>query len=228
MKYSWILFDADNTLFDFTHASRLAFNQCMQEIGLVSKTDLYPTYKKINASVWKRLEDGEINLTQLRSLRFQLFLEAVGKEADPLELNNRYLQHLIGYTELLEETLPLLDQLKGKYQMAIITNGLKEVQRPRISKLGLTPYFETIVVSDEIGMAKPDPAYFDYTFEQIGRPAKSEVLVVGDSLNSDIRGAIQYELDSCWYNPEQKTGSDEIKPSYEIHKLGDLMKILTS
>ena len=106
--------------------------------------------------------------------------------------------------------------------MALVTNGLKVVQRPRIAKSQTGHYFQAIVVSEEIGASKPGRTFFDYTFQQIGHPPKSEVLIVGDSLNSDIQGGNNFGIDTCWYNPAKKYNESAIKPTFEIQSLQHL------
>lgn len=226
MKYTWLLFDADNTLYDFNKASHLAFAKVTQEKGIVFSEDLYQIYQKENHKVWKAFEDGQIDAIELRPKRFELFFAAAKIEGDPHHWNKRYLEELINHPILLDGAEALLQQLHGKYKMAIITNGLKEVQRPRFRANEIDQYFETIVVSDEIGVAKPKQAFFDYTFQQIGQPDKSTALVIGDSINSDMKGGINYGLSTCWYNPLEAKSQTAISPKYQIKKLDELHKII--
>ncbi|MGK0390368.1 MAG: 2-haloacid dehalogenase, partial [Maribacter sp.] len=134
---------------------------------------------------------------------------------------------LIEYSTMLEGSIELLESLKNKVKLAIITNGLKEAQRPRIKKLGIGKYFEAIIVSDEIGISKPHKGYFDIVMETCGNPPKNKVLVIGDSLNSDMKGAINYGLDSCWCNLFGQINYSKIQPLFEINALSKLPKILS-
>ena len=226
MKYQWLLFDADNTLFDFDGAARSAFTATLEHFEIKGTKNFHAIYKRANSFVWKQLEDGKITTEELRYKRFALFLEKIKMERDPMAMNTTFLNELVEHSTLLEEAKPLLDRLHGQYRMAIITNGLKEVQRPRISKVALTEFFDEIIVSDEIGVAKPDAGFFEHTFEAINHPQKDEVLVIGDNLNSDIRGGNGFGLDTCWYNPKGKDKFDKIKPTYEIKQLSELPKYL--
>ncbi len=225
-KYDWILFDADNTLFDFDTSSKVAFYQAMDHHQLAYPNDIYSEYKKINAGVWKELEEGKITQEELRSRRFKLFFDQFGIELAPRPFNQLYLDKLIENAMLLEQTLSLLNLFKDKVKNVIITNGLKEVQRPRIQKVNIEHYFETIIVSDEIGVAKPDRAFFDYTFQKINYPPKEKVLVVGDSLNSDIKGGNNYGVNTCWYNPKKLNNLTSNQPTYEITELKALQEII--
>ena len=111
--------------------------------------------------------------------------------------------------------------------MIIITNGLKEVQRPRFERSSIHDLFESLIVSGEVGAAKPGPEIFDAAFDAIGNPPKSETLIIGDSLTSDMAGGISYGIDTCWYNPRAKERPAELEPTYEIRDLTDLVELLT-
>ncbi len=163
---------------------------------------------------------------ELRSRRFELFLAEIGKKAAPEVVGAQYLSYLGDTDFILPGALDLLDALKPSYHLAIITNGLKEVQRPRLRKAEVIDYFNTIVVSDEIGHSKPNPSFFSYTFEQIRHPPKEEALIIGDSLNSDIRGGNQYGVDTCWFNPAQKENESENRPTYVIDDLAEIKQII--
>ena len=153
-RYDWLLFDADNTLFDFDGSAELAFWATLDELGLKKQADYFKTYLEINHRVWKELEDQKINQVQLRTKRFDLFLKATGNRGNPGDMNHKYLMNLVDHTRLLPGAMDLLNILIQKFKLAIITNGLKEVQRPRIDKAGIKNCFQTIVVSDEIGYSK--------------------------------------------------------------------------
>ncbi len=226
MKYPWLLFDIDNTLLDFTGTSPLAFAQMMEQEGHSFESALYAIYKKGNAQVWHEFEEGKISAIELRSKRFRLFLEATGLSGDPLKMNAGYLQGLTDHARLLDGAKALLEAVHKKHRLAIITNGLKEVQRPRIAKVGIGHYFDAIIVSDEIGFAKPNPAFFNYTFQQIDQPPKNEVLVIGDSLNSDIKGGQNFGLDTCWYNPNNLETPTSIQATHTIQSLSQLLDLL--
>lgn len=108
----------------------------------------------------------------------------------------------------------------------LITNGLAAVQRPRFASSSIGRFFPEVVISEELGIAKPDPAIFDHAFERIGRPAKDRVLMVGDNLGSDILGGVNYGIDTCWFNPEAASNGHEVEPVYEIRFLREILEIL--
>ncbi len=226
MPYQYLLFDADNTLFDFDQTAKDAFAATFTAFGMTQEAHHFEQYIQISQQCWRDFEAKKIDQDTLRRVRFELFFEAAKIMGDALQFNQQYLQNLIHHSSLLEGAYELMQQLHGKIPMAIITNGLKEIQRHRLNHTGLTPFFEAIVVSDEIGVSKPHAPFFDHTFEQINFPKKSEVLVIGDSLSSDIRGGHNYGLDTCWFNPKGLENNMEIQPTYEIGELEELHDLL--
>lgn len=225
-KYEWILFDADNTLFDFDGASKDAFMDVLGHHEKDKLTSTYSTYKKLNKTVWEELERGEISIEEVRSKRFRIFLEAMDWEGDPLEWNRLYLESMVDYARLYPDSIKVLHHFVQNYKLGIITNGLKEVQRPRINKVQIKDFFQVIVVSDEIGISKPHTAYFDITFKEMGYPDKKKVLVVGDNPGSDILGAQNYGLDACWLNAKELDFPLNFKPKFTIKEIGKLIDVL--
>jgi YjjG family noncanonical pyrimidine nucleotidase len=227
MKYTWLLFDADDTLFDFRRSARHAFEITLEAHGIAFQEEHFKTYKSINDAAWQAFELRQISAATLRKIRFEQFLDAIGEYRDPLEMNAFYLHELSKTTFLIEGATALLDELRGNnHRLGLITNGLKEVQRPRILNARMGSYFEVIVVSDEIGVSKPYEGFFAHAFAEMGFPEKEKVLVVGDSLHSDIRGGNDYGVATCWYNPERRENLSGHLPTYEIDKLDALKTIV--
>lgn len=224
--YDWIFFDADNTLFDFDRAERDALESVLIDLGTAYDESYFETYQQINRACWRAFENGELPKNQLRTIRFERFFAHYDLKADPDTVSRRYLRRLSESAHLLVGVEDLLLRLSKYYRLALVTNGLKEVQRPRFARSGIEHFFELIVVSDEIGVAKPERGFFDYTFRQIGHPRPDRVLIVGDNLNSDIRGGIQYGIDTCWYNPNGFQEEMTVQPTYTIKNLEELPTIL--
>lgn len=147
------------------------------------------------------MERGELGLDQLNDERFRLFVDQTGIDADPVLLAPAYLRWLGTSGGLVDGARELLDDLHGDVRLGLITNGYSEVQRPRLLKFDLEKYFEAVVVSSEIGHAKPHTDFFAVAFERLGDPDPASVLVVGDSLSSDIAGGVNAGTATCWYNP---------------------------
>lgn len=226
--YDWILFDADDTLLDFQAAAEKAFWAMIAGLELPAAPDWYQHYATANHATWKDYEAGTIDAATLRVRRFQRFLKAVDQvgAADPASMNRSLLEHLVQHTRPLPGAAELLQGLVGRVKMAIITNGLREVQRPRLRQLQWEHFFAAILVSDEMGYAKPHPRFFELTFRAIGHPPKERVLVVGDNLHSDIKGAKGFDLHACWYNPAGTPNQSSVSPDYTIANLAELPRIL--
>lgn len=226
MQYKWLLLDADNTLMDFTKASHAAFHQICKDFRLGNPNKLYPIYQKYNHAAWDAFEKKEITADQLKVDRMAQFLKAIKKKGiDPGYLNQQYLQSLMLESELYDGVEEVLQELKHDYILSIVTNGLKEVQRPRVHRLAVEQYFASVIVSDEIGIAKPDTLYFEYAYQSIRNPPdKSQILIVGDSLQSDIQGGINFGIATCWvsHGRSNKTG---IEPDYIINDFLELPNI---
>jgi len=227
IKYKWLLLDADNTFLDFASASKKSLFSTCKDYKLNCDENIYKIYKVENAKVWESFENNEITALELRSLRFEKFFSAIKvKGIDPYEFNAQFLQNLIKVSEVYDGAIELLENLKPRYSMSVITNGLKEVQRPRINKLQMNHIFKSIIVSDEIGVAKPDVKFFEHSYNSISNPPpKSQILVVGDNLKSDILGGNNFGVDTCWLS-HKKQNNSSIKPTYTVDNLFDLPKIL--
>ena len=226
MKYDWLLFDADNTILDFNQAQRHALKESLTEIGVIFRSQHDQIYDRINRSCWRAYEEGKLTKAMLRYRRFQLFFMEIGLKEDPQTFGERYLIHLSQSTAMVEGALELLTALKDKYQLALVTNGIKEVQRSRLALSGLGTYFSYIAISDEIGVAKPDGAFFDHVFEGLENPAKERTLIIGDNLNADIRGGLDFGIHACWFNYDRRERYLEVAPTYEITHLAELYSFL--
>lgn len=225
-SYQWLLFDADGTLFDYDSAEASALRNTFRDNNLPYELDYSRTYRRINGEIWRDLELGRITQQTLRTRRFELLFQAIGIRADPGQFSQRYLKNLSERTELIEGAEQLITQLHHKFKIAIITNGLQDVQRPRLAQSSISSFIDCVVISEEIGAAKPDAEIFDAAFELMGQPQRKDVLMVGDSLTSDITGGFRYGLDTCWFNPSGLPTDPTLTIQYEIIDLGQLVEIL--
>lgn len=223
--YRYVLFDADNTLFDFTRAEKHAFARTMQAFSLPHGAEDHAYYHEASAGLWRLHEQGGITLDKLRVERFRLYLEHCQSTIEPFDVSEKYVQELSQAAFIIEEGLPVVQALRPHCRMAIVTNGIPIIQRTRMS---LSPYnglFDALVISGEIGLNKPDPRVIDHTLSLLGCEDKSQALMVGDSLSSDIQAAFNAGIDSCWYNPQQLS-LPERAPTYTIHHLSGLLPIV--
>ncbi len=225
-RYTWLLLDADGTLFDFRRAERIALDQAQVRLGLVPSEDFRATYHAINAALWREFEAGGLGARQVRDCRFEDLLEHLGIAGDASVLSEAFLGDLVRETQFLDGAGALLERLKDKVGMVLLTNGFADVQRARIARLRLEDAFDHIVISEEVGVAKPDCAIFETALKRMGHPDKRAVLVVGDSLSSDITGGFRAGIDTCWFNPERRLNDTEVEPTYEISHLNELIELL--
>jgi 2-haloacid dehalogenase len=224
LSYTWLLFDADDTLFDFPKAEANALKWTLEQTGLPFQPEFVGFYSRFNQQVWQEFERGEVTSQELRVKRFRLFFDETHLDGNPQAVSPLYLRNLALGTGLLDGAEEVVRALKGLYHLALVTNGLKDVQRPRLAGSALHDCFEKIFISEEIGAAKPSRDYFDAVFRAIGQPPKASVLLIGDSLTSDMRGGVEYGIDTCWYNPNGKM--TELPVAYEINHLQALKTIL--
>lgn len=224
-QYTTILLDADGTLLDFDEAEKQALIKLYTHAGIEVSEASLQAYSQINQKMWKRLEKKEITKQQLLDERFDCLFDVLHlKRNDGKELSLMYGDELAKQHQLLDGALEAVKELSKKYELSIITNGNLASQIARLRDSGLDQYTKHIFISDQIGYQKPDKAFFDAVFNELDEKDLSKILVVGDSLSSDILGAYQAGLDSCWiYGNSEEEGS---LFTYKIKTVADIFSIL--
>lgn len=226
-KYTTLLFDADGTLFDYKKTERNALVKSFNHFSIkLSEDDFISKYRLINNQLWQDFESGKISLPELRTVRFTRLFESLSLPIDPFAFGKIYILYLGEGDEMLPDTSAVLEKINGKYTMALITNGIAEVQHRRIKSSGLDKYFPYIFISEEIGSPKPETRFFDITMRKLSNPSREETLIIGDSLTSDIAGGNLSGIDTCWFNPQNKENDTEYSPTYTIAKLTDLLDLV--
>jgi len=229
MRYKYLFLDLDNTIFDFNASSKLAFSDMLFQYGIQEEADMYDLYRRINADVWKELEQGKINQEELRDKRFRLFFQSVDIDKNGYDANAKYLENLILRSSLIRGAQKFMTLIQERLNMVAVTNGLKEVQRPRIMQTKIDQFFDYIIVSDEIGHAKPSENFFEIAYEPISHKIdKSDILMIGDSLVSDIQGGNNFGLDTCWFNPKNMNNLSEHQPDHVAHSFQQIIDIIKS
>lgn len=227
MKYKVILFDADETLFDFKKAEREAFKNTMIDFGIdYDESYHFNTYEEINCAIWKELEQGLITQEKLKTERFRRFIDRLDMNFDENEFASTYMKYLGDGSFLFEGAIELIEDLSNKYILSIVTNGLTIVQERRIKKSVIAKYFKDIVISEEIGISKPHPNIFEHAINNLGEFSKDEILMIGDNLSSDIKGGINYNIDTCWYNPNKVENTSNLTPTYEMTDYKEIRSLL--
>ncbi len=227
MKYKTLLFDLDGTILDYAKSEAAALLGAYRIVfGTNPPYELLPMYQKINSSLWKEFEKGTIPIQKLKSKRFSDLFDSFKLKADPEVFSEIYLKELGEGGYLLHGALAVLESCTGRFRIGAITNGIGNVQRSRIKKAGIGKFFETVVISNDVGIAKPAPGIFAIALENMNLYNKKEILMIGDSLSSDILGGINAGIDTCWLNPLNKEPG-EIKPGYTISNIAGLLEILS-
>jgi len=224
-RYTWLLFDADGTLFDYEQAEAAALKAAFAQFDVPFAPGTLALYHLINGQLWQAFEQGQITQPALAVRRFELLFEKLSRPAPP-EFSGAYLEQLGRCAILMDGAEAVLTALSPRYQIAILTNGIKAVQTSRLARSSLRGYVAEMVISEEVGAAKPDPAFFDAAFERLGHPAKAETLMIGDSLSSDMLGASRYGLETCWFNPQRLPAPADLPVTYEIASLRELTTLL--
>ncbi len=225
MLYTWFLFDADGTLFDYDKSEPVALANTFAQFGYAFDAVYLDAYRTINGQLWRDFELGMIKQERIKVLRFERLFAAIGLTSAPdvAAFSARYLENLGSCTDLLDGAETVIAALRGVGHLALITNGLQVVQRGRLARSAIGGAFEVVIVSEEVGCSKPHPGIFDVAFTRMGHPRKDEVLMIGDSLTSDIKGGSDYGIDTCWYNPSGAPRSTDITITYEIRALSELL-----
>lgn len=227
MKYKVLLFDLDETLFNFRATEKQALKYSLSDFSIEgSFEDILKRYTEINEKLWRDLEKGLVTIDELRVKRFRILLDEIGEKRDAEEFSKVYMRYLGLGAITFPEANELIKHLSSKYRLGIVTNGIKEVQETRLERSGLKEYFEVISISEDLGVAKPDKTIFEYTLKKFKIRDKSSVLMIGDSLLTDIQGGINAGINTCWFNPHRKINESSIKPTYEIYTLLELYSML--
>lgn len=226
MPYPYLLFDADNTLFDFDQAERNAHLLLCRAHGLAFSEEGYQLYHKCNADLWRDFDRGLCTKEYLLVERFRRYLAITGERADPEALNRDHLRALGEGAMLLPGAEELCRVLSRDHRLYLLTNAVASVQKARFANSAIAPYFQGVFISEEVGVGKPDPAYFDYVFHAVPGLARDNALVIGDSLTSDVQGANNAGLPCCWFNPKGQPWPQSLRIDYEIRALEELYAIV--
>ena len=218
--------DADETLLDFKKAEAQGLKAALRRHKLPFNAEIVALYSKINKGCWEEFEQGLLDKETLLVERFRRLFAALDITADPHAVRLSYHEELGKGGFLIEHAYEVCEELRKTHDLYIVTNGVAATQYSRFALSGLDKLVKGIFVSEEIGIPKPQKGYFDYVFAQIPGFRKENALMVGDSLTADIRGGIQAGLATCWYNPQGKAGSPDIKADYEIRNLEELKDFL--
>lgn len=226
MKYDVLIFDLDDTLFDFGETEKNALDHSFRAFSFPNGlTEYRASYKEISKGLWLDLEQGRISLSELKVERFKRLFLQHELSLSPEDFGQTYIENLGREVHMIDGVQDMLTNL-STCRLVLLTNGFQDVQHARIALSPLHQTFEVIVTSEETGYQKPQAEIFEYVFEKLGITEKQNVLMIGDSLTSDIQGGNNYGIDTCWFNPYSKENLTIIKPTYEISNYAELEQIV--
>lgn len=222
-----VLFDLDDTLFDFHKAEKIALTKTLVHFGIDPTEETLALYSTINAAHWKRLELGKISREEVKVGRYRELFKTIGVECDPVKATAYYESMLAIGHYFMPGAPELIEELYRKYRLYIVSNGTAKVQEGRIGSSGITKYMDGIFISQILGANKPDKQFFDICFAEIPDFSLSETVIIGDSLSSDIKGGINAGITTVWFNPKGIENDNDIKPDYTIKELSEVPGLLS-
>lgn len=229
-EYRNLFIDLDDTLYDFSAASREAFKETYEQLHYERYFESFEHYMEIytpyNLEMWRLYGEGKITKEELNRRRYSYPLEAVGVNDQKLaaEFCREALGRIPTKGNLVSGATELLEYLRPKYRMYILSNGFVELQSRKMATAGIKRYFDDIILSEEIGVNKPRPELFEYALKKAGAKLE-ESIMIGDMFDTDIVGAANIGMDQIFFNPKQMTGTS-FKPTYEVRQLLEIKEIL--
>lgn len=223
-----LLWDIDGTLLDFTKSEAYGIRKCFEIFGLGECTDeMLKRYSAINRKYWERLERSELTKPQVLYDRFVEFFDTEGISFNRIdELNDEYQQRLGDNAFFCDNAFETVSVLKGRVRQYAVTNGTVVAQSRKLKQSGLIDVFDGVFISDKIGFEKPSVEFFDAVQKEIGEFNNGEVMIVGDSLTSDMQGGNNADILCCWYNPHGLKNDYGIKTDFEIRDISEIIKML--
>lgn len=217
-----ILFDLDDTLFDFQLAQKEAIKKTLIHLGIEPEERLLKRYGEINLSQWKLLELGRFTLPEVKIRRYELLFEEIGVDYSAEDATAYYEEMLGTGHYFVDGAEEILQKLSKRCRLYIASNGTPKVQHRRIESSGIEKYMSGLFISQEIGCVKPNLDFFEYCFAHIEDFRREETAIVGDSLTSDIKGGNNAGIMTVWYNPQGNRNDTDIEPCFEICHLSQL------
>lgn len=224
--YNCLLLDVDGTLLDFNAAEHKAFMETMQHFELPATHEVFDQYLEINKVLWANLEQGRAKRDRVLVERFEKLLKQMNTKGDAAQMNKFYLNQLGTHADIIPGTLEAVAELAEVATLAVVSNGVEAVQLSRLQASHLEPFMDGVFISERVGAEKPRRRIFETALKQLGIENAKKVLVVGDSLSADIKGAQNCGLASCWFNPDGQEPPAENPPTFTVRNLTELYSIV--
>lgn len=226
-NYEVILWDVDDTLLDFGLSQDYALKKSFAKYGIEIDEEIVNRYTSINQSFWERLERGEISKKEVLYGRFtSLFKTMSITDIDVTEFKDYYQKELGSVYFYRDNSYQLCKELSSDFKQYIVTNGVTATQQNKLLLSGFDKLMNGIFISEQLGSPKPTLAFFEKCLEQFSYKTKSKILIVGDSLTSDMKGGNNIGITCCWYNPQNKEKNIDVNIDFEIKHLWDVKEIL--
>lgn len=227
-----ILFDIDNTLLSFDGYVKMIMKTGFEKFHIGTyEEEMFSVFTHINNGLWNSIEKGEISFEELQQKRWNMIFEALGVSADGVAFEKYFREELFDNAIPEEGAMELLEYIHGKYTLCIVSNGPYIQQKNRLRISGMLPYFSDLFISEELGASKPSEKFFDICMERLNAKEKQkilpqEVMVIGDSLSSDMAGGINCGMQTCFYNPKNKPVPKNMKIDHSVASLNDIKSII--
>ena len=226
MPIKHLLIDLDDTILDFHAAEAQSLRQALITLGVLPTEDIISDYSEINRMCWEALERGEMTRAEVLVNRFKILFEKHSLAVDATEAKMTYEKLLSGCAIMMEGAEALINSLRGKYTLSIASNGTATVQDSRIAKWGMGHLFDHIFISEKVGADKPSPKFFEGCLRALGNPPKDEVMIIGDSMSSDIKGGALFGIHTCHFNKRMAAYDSELTPEYTVSDLSEIPALL--
>ena len=200
-----ILLDVDNTLLDFNKCACAAMLDAARDFSIALPMGAFDVFRRINDGLWRQIEEQTLTTEELYRIRWALIFQELGVDFDGVTFEERFFHYLTTAAEKVDGADQLMTYLRGKYTLCIASNAPYHQQVQRMEKAGYLPHLQHLFISEEIGAAKPAPAFFEACLAALAPLQPDEVLMIGDSLTADIAGARACGIRTCWY----RHGSDK-------------------
>lgn len=220
-----VLIDIDDTLLDFTKCANDAIKSACNKFGVPYTTTLVDTFHPINLDLWHKLEKKEVTKEKLFDTRFQIVFDKLGIKADGIAFETAFRENFHESAILVDGARDLLEYLRSKYKVYVASNASMHQQTNRMKRAELDGYIDGYFVSEEIGFPKPQKEFFDACFKALPDVKPQDVVMIGDSLSADIKGACEYGLKTIWYNHRNEPTAD-VKCDYIVSRLSEIKNIL--
>lgn len=221
-----VFIDVDNTLLDFQEGAKEAMDKAFEKRGMKRKEGFFEIFKRINDGLWHKIELGELTREGLAKIRFNMIFREAGIYLDGVEFERDFRKNLAESAVKVKNAEEILKYISQKYPIYVTSNAPQGQQLLRLEKAGLLQYITDVFTSERMGFNKPDKRFFDMCFDMIPSVLPEEIMIIGDSINADVRGGIENGLKTCWFNYFGEKAHADITPDHTVESLLEIKEIL--